>query len=307
MQVFKSREHGTPVSQDRSLGTSKGSGKTMRMARKLVGLSATAAAMAAMLVLAGCRQDMHNEPKFVPQRGTTFFPDGRSVRPQVADTVARNQGDEDSYFYTGIQGGKEGDGLPMALTPAVMERGQERYNIYCTPCHSRVGNGDGMIVQRGYRPAGNFHTDRLRNAPLGHFFAVMTNGYGAMPDYSAQLTPQDRWAVAAYIRALQLSQNAKPGDVASGQHVEDLHAIAHDTGMPPGFADPWGLPGTAVYGTPNGQDNGIPGQSIDTPPNAAMNRNGQAAGQNSGTRNSGGEQMATPSSNAPGKLAGVKK
>ncbi len=277
--------------------------RTNRVARNV----AAAIALAACVALAGCRQDMQDEPKFVPQRGTTFFPDGRSVRPQVANTIARSQGDENSYFYTGIQAGKEGDGLPFALTPAVMERGQERYNIYCTPCHSRVGNGEGMIVQRGYRPAGNFHTDRLRNAPLGHFFAVMTNGYGAMPDYSAQLTPQDRWAVAAYIRALQLSQNATPGDVAGGQHVEDLHAIAHDTGMPPGFADPWGLPGTAVYGTPNGEDNGIPGQSIDTPPNAAMNRNGQAAGQNSGKRNTDGTQLASPSADAPGKLAGVKK
>ena len=111
-----------------------------------------------------------------------------------------------------------------------MERGQERYNIYCTPCHSRVGNGAGMIVQRGYRPAGNFHTDRLRNAPLGHFFNVMTNGYGAMPDYAAQLTPEDRWAVAAYIRALQLSQNAKPGDVPPGAQVEALHKIAEQRG-----------------------------------------------------------------------------
>ena len=160
-------------------------------------------------------------------------------RPQVENTVARNQMDEDAYLYTGIENGKEGDGLPIPLNAATLQRGQERYNIYCTPCHSRVGNGEGMIVQRGYRPAGNFHTDRLRNAPLGHFFAVMTNGYGAMPDYSAQLTPEDRWAVAAYIRALQLSQDAKPSDVAGGAHVEDLHAIAKDLGMPTGFADPW--------------------------------------------------------------------
>jgi hypothetical protein len=221
--------------------------------------------MASVLVLAGCRQDMHNQPKFVPQRGTTFFADGRSVRPQVENTVGRDQMHEDSYFYTGLQSGKEGDGLPMQLTPAVMERGQERYNIYCTPCHSRVGNGAGMIVDRGYRPAGNFHTDRLRNAPLGHFFAVMTNGYGAMPDYAAQLTPEDRWAVTAYIRALQLSQDAKPADIAAGGHAEDLHSIAKDQGMPPGFADPWALPATAVYGTPNGDDNGIPGQPMTSP------------------------------------------
>ena len=219
------------------------------------------AGLAATLLVAGCRQDMHNQPKFVPQRGTAFFADGRSARPQVENTVARGQSHEDSYFYTGMVGGKEGDGLPVDLTPAVMARGQERYNIYCTPCHSRVGNGNGMIVQRGYKPAGNFHSDRLRAAPLGHFFSVMTNGYGAMPDYAAQLTPEDRWAVAAYIRALQLSQDAKPGDVPAGQHAVDLHEIAQTQGMPPGFADPWAndLPGTGVYGTPNNEDNGIPG------------------------------------------------
>jgi hypothetical protein len=244
------------------------------------------AAMAAMLVLAGCRQDMHNQPKFYPQRGTTFYADGRSVRPQVENTVARDQLHEDSYFYTGIVAGKEGDGLPIPLTEATLARGQERYNIYCTPCHSRVGNGNGMIVQRGYKPAGNFHTDRLRNAPLGHFFAVITNGYGAMPEYSAQLTPEDRWAVAAYIRALQLSQDAKPSDVAAGAHPQDLHTIAKDAGMPPGFADPWELPKTAVYGTPNEQDNGIPGDPMGTPPaGSAAHYSGAAAG-GSGARDS---------------------
>jgi len=145
----------------------------------------------------------------------------------------------------------------------VMQRGQERYNIYCTPCHSRVGNGDGMIVQRGYRPAGDFHTERLRSAPLGHFFNVMTNGYGAMPDYAAQLTPEDRWAVVAYIRALQLSQNAKASDVAPGAKVKALHEQAVETfGSDTTYDQPWGFPGTAIYGTPNGQDNGIPTQAV---------------------------------------------
>ena len=216
--------------------------------------------IAAASLLMGCRQDMQDQPKFVPQRGTTFYADGRSARPQVENTVARSQMHEDEYFYTGLKDGKEGDGLPLPLTPELMERGQERYNIYCTPCHSRVGNGAGMIVQRGYRPAGNFHEDRLRNAPLGHFFNVMTNGYGAMPEYASQVTPEDRWAIAAYIRALQLSQNAKQSDVATGGHVEDLHAIAKDAGMQPGLADPWTLPATAIYGTPDNQDHGIPGQ-----------------------------------------------
>ena len=229
---------------------------TMKLAKQISAMGA----MAAMLVLAGCRQDMHNQPKFIPQRGTSFFADGRSVRPQVENTVARDQLHEDTYFYTGQVNGKEGDGLPINLNLATLERGQERYNVYCTPCHSRVGNGNGMIVQRGYKPAGNFHTDRLRNAPLGHFFSVMTNGYGAMPDYSAQLTPVDRWAIAAYIRALQLSQNAKDSDVAAGQHPIDLHELAKEQGMPPGFADDWAneLPATAVHGSPEGKSFVLP-------------------------------------------------
>jgi hypothetical protein len=138
----------------------------------------------------------------------------------------------------------------------VLERGQERYNVYCTPCHSRVGNGEGMIVQRGYRPAGNFHTERLMNAPLGHFFNVITNGYGAMPAYG-QIAAQDRWAIVVYIKALQLSQNAKPSDAPSGAKVEALKDIASEEGLEPGALN-WALPATAVYGTPNDQDNGIP-------------------------------------------------
>jgi hypothetical protein len=212
--------------------------------------------MLAALILTGCRQDMHNQPKFIPQRGTDFYADGRSARPQVENTVARGQLHEDAYFYTGMQDGKEGNAMPFPVTMEVLERGQERYNIYCTPCHSRVGNGAGMIVQRGYRPAGNFHTPRLLAAPLGHFFAVMTNGYGAMPDYAAQVAPQDRWAIVAYIKALQLSQNAKSSDVAAGAQVESLSDIAAREGIE-NYND-WALPRTAVYGTPNNQDNGIP-------------------------------------------------
>jgi mono/diheme cytochrome c family protein len=216
--------------------------------------------LAATLMLAGCRQDMQDQPKFVPQRGTEFFADGRSARPQVDGTVGRGQLHADAYFYTGLNNGAEGNSYPFPVTMEVLQRGQERYNVYCTPCHSRVGNGAGMIVQRGYRPAGNFHADRLRNAPLGHFFSVITNGYGAMPDYAAQITPADRWAIVAYIKALQLSQNASAAEVG-GAPVKTLAEIADHEGLPPGFAKEWELPPTAnVYGTPNGQDNGIPGQ-----------------------------------------------
>ena len=186
---------------------------------------------------------MQDQPKFVPQRSTTFFADGRSVRPQVAHTVARGQLDEDGFFYTGLIDGKEADVMPFPVSMQVLARGQERFNIYCTPCHSRVGNGAGMIVQRGYKPAGNFHSARILAEPLGHYFYVMTNGYGAMPDYSAQLTPADRWAVAAYIRALQISQNANESEVPAGVQVQNLKDIAEREGLPDSFAQPWSLPG----------------------------------------------------------------
>jgi hypothetical protein len=229
-----------------------------RGSRVKINQVAAVCAIAAAGLLAGCRQDMQDQPKFIPQRGTEFYADGRSARPQVENTVARGQLHEDTYFSTGMQNGKEGDGMPFPVTTQVLERGQERFNVYCTPCHSRVGNGAGMIVQRGYRPAGNFHTPRLQAAPLGHFFNVITHGYGAMPDYSAQVGPEDRWAIAAYIRALQLSQNATPADAAPGARVESLSDIAAREGIPADVANDWKLPPTAVYGTPNNQDNGIP-------------------------------------------------
>lgn len=213
-----------------------------------------------LLALAGCRQDMHNQPKFYPQRGTDFYADGRSVRPQVQNSVARGQLDATSYLMTGFDGGKEGDGMPMPVDLALLQRGQERYNIYCTACHSRVGNGAGIVVQRGYRPAGNFHTDRLRAMPLGHFFNVITNGYGSMPDYSGQMTVADRWAVVAYIRALQLSQGATVAD-AGGNRIEKLGDVAERSGLPRNFASEWTLPATAVWGTPGNIDNGIPGDT----------------------------------------------
>ncbi len=215
--------------------------------------------------LAGCRQDMHNQPKFVPQRGTTFFADGRSARPQMENTVARGQMRADSYFETGLIGDHEGDGMPFPVTLAVLQKGQERYNVYCTPCHSRVGNGVGMIVQRGYAKAGNFHTVRLQTAPLGHFFNVIANGYGAMPDYSSQVGVADRWAIVAYIRALQLSQNATASDVATGAHVEPLTSISEQEGFAAGFADEWALPPTAVTGTPTDQPYVLPGTGAALP------------------------------------------
>jgi len=175
--------------------------------------SGAALVVTALLCVSGCRQDMHNQPKYIPYRSTDFFPDGSSARQPVLGTVARGHLDADEYFYTGKVNGQDGTELPFPVNKTVLERGQERYNIYCTPCHSRIGDGNGMIVQRGYRRAASFHDPRLVASPVGHFFDVMTNGWGAMPDYSAQIEPQDRWAIAAYIRVLQLSQNATLQDV----------------------------------------------------------------------------------------------
>jgi mono/diheme cytochrome c family protein len=211
-----------------------------------------ACAAGLLLFVAGCRQDMQNQPRMFPQRGTTLFADGRSVRPQVEHTVARGQlYEKDAYFYTGLVNGKEADMMPFPATMQVLDRGQERFNVYCTPCHSRVGNGAGMIVQRGYKPAGNLHDAKRLAEPLSHYFYVMTNGYGAMPDYKAQIEPEDRWAIAAYIRALQLSQSASTSDVPPGVQVENLSSIAQRLGYPASYAGPWPLPSTAVYATPS--------------------------------------------------------
>ena len=189
---------------------------------------------------------MQNQPRMFPQRGTTLFADGRSVRPQVEHTVARGQLYEDEYFYTGLMNGKEADMMPFPATMTVLARGQERFNVYCTPCHSRVGNGAGMIVQRGYKPAGNFHDAKRLAEPLSHYFYVMTNGFGAMPDYKAQVTPEDRWAIAAYIRALQLSQNAKSSDVPAG-HAGAEPEFDRGSGMGiRGYDGPWPMPSTAI-------------------------------------------------------------
>jgi mono/diheme cytochrome c family protein len=202
---------------------------------------------------------MQNQPRMFPQRGTDFFADHRSVRPQVDHTVARGQLGAADYFSTGLIDGKESDLSPFPVTLTVLERGQERFNIYCTPCHSRVGNGAGMIVMRGYKPAANLHDAQRVAEPLSHYFFVMTNGFGAMPDYSAQLTPADRWAVAAYIRALQLSQHATMADVPAGVTVETLPNITQQEGYPASFAQPWELPSaTAVEAEPVDASQGNP-------------------------------------------------
>jgi mono/diheme cytochrome c family protein len=167
----------------------------------------------ALLGLSACRQDMHNQPKYIPFRESTFFTDGRSARAPVTGTVAREHLHEDTLLYTGTVDGADATVFPFAVDERVMARGQERYNIYCSPCHGGTGMGDGMVVRRGYRAPPSLHVDRLRLAPPGHFFDVITSGFGAMPDYAAQISAEDRWAIVAYIRALQLSQHATAADV----------------------------------------------------------------------------------------------
>jgi len=175
-----------------------------------------------VLLLAGCRLDMHVQPRMNPLAKSDFFADQRSARPLVPGTVARGDLRADTYFYTGKIGDSPGDFMPFPVSQEVLARGRERFNIYCSPCHSRLGDGNGVIPQRGFRRPPSYHIERLRKAPLGYFFDVMTNGFGAMPDYSSQIQPSDRWAIVAYIRALQLSQNATKAEVPPGQPVPSL-------------------------------------------------------------------------------------
>jgi hypothetical protein len=213
---------------------------------------------------------MQDQPKIIAQRGSEVFADHRGARPQAANTVARGQLHEDSYFYTGVVQStdvyrEEKNEMPFPVTMDVLKRGQERFNIYCSPCHSRVGNGLGEIVQRGYKPAANFHDQVRLSQPISHYFYVMTHGYGAMPDYAAQLTPVDRWAVAAYIRALQLSQAATVADVPVGMQVKSLKEIAAEKHLPEAFAEPWALPATAVQAYPHDVKQGTPAMAPANP------------------------------------------
>lgn len=191
-------------------------------------------------LLAGCgvRSDMQDQPRYKVYKKSDFFTDGRSSRDFVEGTVARGQLHADKGFYTGkIDNPNPNaqaetttdasgntlvstfpnaiDEFPLPVTKELVDRGQDRYNIYCIVCHGPLGNGDGMIVRRGFPQPPTYHDDRLRNAPVGHFYDVMTNGWGKMNSYSSVLQPADRWAIVAYIRALQVTQNP---DVALKQN-----------------------------------------------------------------------------------------
>jgi mono/diheme cytochrome c family protein len=182
-----------------------------------------------LLVITGCRRDMQDQPKMKPYRGTSFFGDGTSMRQPIDGTIPRGQLKTDTEYFTGKKAKTPGptatpatqpqaagaqantfsddiDTFPFSVTKEVVDRGHERYDIFCSACHGLTGNGDGMIVRRGFRRAASFNDDRLRQAPVGHFFDAITNGWGAMPSYASQIPVQDRWAIITYIRALQLSQ-----------------------------------------------------------------------------------------------------
>jgi mono/diheme cytochrome c family protein len=163
--------------------------------------------------LTACQQQMADQPRYEPLAKSEFFEDGRAARPLVEGTVARGQLNADEHFHTGKIDRRPAEIFPFPIDRRALLRGQERYNIFCSPCHDHVGNGQGMVVRRGYRAAPSFHIDRLRTAPVGYFFDIISHGFGAMPDYAEQISARDRWAIVGYVRALQLSQHAKLTDV----------------------------------------------------------------------------------------------
>ena len=191
-------------------------------------------ALLALLGLTGaaCRQDMHNAPRVEAYEATDAFEDGRGPRPLVDGTVARGWLNDDEQLTTGKVDGKLVDEFPFPVTRDVLERGQQRFNAYCSPCHGQTGFGNGMIVQRGLKAPTSFHDERLRTSPVGYYYDVMTNGFGVMQDYRSQVEVKDRWAIAAYIRALQLSQRATVADVPHDK-VGDLDKPLDDAPAKP--------------------------------------------------------------------------
>jgi mono/diheme cytochrome c family protein len=165
----------------------------------------------------GCDQAMSDQPKRGPLEGSAFFADGQSSRPLVPGTVAQGQLRTDELLYRGTVGREPADVFPFPVTREILARGRERYDIYCSPCHDRTGYGNGIVVQRGYARPPSYHQERLRRAKPGSLFYVITRGSGAMPDYASQIRAPDRWAIVAYLLALQESQNARPEDIPPGE------------------------------------------------------------------------------------------
>jgi mono/diheme cytochrome c family protein len=204
--------------------------KRLNLFRSLARIAAGLAIVLAVTFISACRIDMHVQPRQNPLSRSDFYADQRSARPLVEGTIARGQLHEDAYFYTGKIGGNPGDVMPFPVSQEVLERGRERFDIFCAPCHSRLGDGNGFVPARGFsRKPPSFHIERLEKAPAGYFFDVITNGFGIMPDYASQIPPRDRWNIIAYVRALQLSQNATMADVPAGQKVPSA---------PPKFREP---------------------------------------------------------------------
>jgi mono/diheme cytochrome c family protein len=172
---------------------------------------------------------MYDQPKYKPLRSSDFFSDGRDARPLPDGTVARGMLRADARLYTGMRGDLLTNEFPLKVDRALLARGRQRYDIYCSPCHDRTGAGLGMVVRRGFAPPPSFHIDRLRDAPVGYFFDVITRGFGAMPDYASQIEVSDRWAIVAYVRALQLSQNARIAAIP----VEDRSRLESLPAAPP--------------------------------------------------------------------------
>lgn len=200
-----------------------------------------AAAGALVLLATGCRQDMHDQPKYQPLEASSFFADGRASRPRIPGTVARGRRDDDALLVSGKLDGTLSEVFPAPVTKAVLDRGHQRFDVYCSPCHDRAGTGHGMIVMRGYKQPTSFHDERIRSMPPGYFFDVITNGFGIMPSYAAQIPVDDRWAIAAYIRALQLSQHATLADVPEAER----QALINPTAGTPADGKPVAAPAAA--------------------------------------------------------------
>src|SRR5262245_29184169 len=177
--------------------------------------------------------DMQDQPRYEPDAASSFFPDGRANRPAVDGAIPRGGFHENTAERTGLTAdGQPVTQLPVQLDARLLARGRERYDIYCSPCHSRIGDGDGMIVQRGFRRPTSFHDERLRNSPVGHFFDAITRGFGVMPSYASQIQIADRWAIVAYVRALQLSQNYPAADLPPPERARLDAAAREPAGAP---------------------------------------------------------------------------
>lgn len=183
-------------------------------------LSSLLIVLPAFLFLASCRQDMQDQPKYKPLGASRFFADGREARPIPAGTIARDELNDNDPLHTGQQNGVFLDIIPVPVDSQLLQRGRDRYDIYCSPCHGRTGDGNGMVAQRGVKIPANFHTERLRSVPPGYIYQVIANGYGAMGDYGDQIPVNDRWAIVVYVRALQLSRNATVNDVPADQRAQ---------------------------------------------------------------------------------------